>query len=402
MEFWIIATIICALVAGMLALAALRARSTLPASGTQMQIYRDQLIEVDRDEARGVLDSSEAGRLRLEVSRRLLDADKKAGEAVRYSGATSPVLAWLMVMLLFSGSYYVYSRLGAPNYPDLPLTARISAAENVRATRPSQAEVEAQTPSQSIEDQADADHLQLMAKLRTALATRTDDLQGHELLAQNEAVLGNFAAAQRAQEQVLRIKGDAATAADYADYVDLLALAAGGYVSPRGEAAIAKVLDMQPENGTGRYYLGLMYAQTGRPDLAFGFWNELLETSVPNAPWIPPIRAQIETAAQDAGVRFTLPELAPGPSQQDVAAAQDMTENERQDMILSMVEQLSDRLATDGGSAQEWARLIGALGVLGKTEQANNIWSEAKTVFAADPEAMAVIERAARQAGVAN
>ena len=408
MEFWIIAGIICALVAGLLALTALRQRGAGVVSGARIQIYRDQLSEVDRDEARGVLNTEEAGRLRLEVSRRLLDADNIAQEVQASSGANSPVLAWLMVILLFGGGYALYSRLGVPGYADLPLNARIAAADETRATRPSQAVVEAETPSQSLEASADPAHLDLMEKLRAALVERPDELQGHLLLAENEAVLGNFAAAQLAQEQVLRIKGGGATAQDYADYVDLLALAAGGYVSPRGEAAIGKVLELQPSNGTGRYYLGLMYAQTGRPDLAFRLWRELLENTSPNAPWVPPIRAQIEIAAQEAGVRYTLPELAPiapiapGPTQGDVDAAASMTQAERDDMVQSMVSRLSDRLATDGGPPEDWARLISALGVLGQVETARSVWDEAARVFADDPDGLAAVTAAARQAGVAN
>lgn len=366
-----------------------------------MQIYRDQLAEVDRDATRGVLDAEEAGRLRLEVSRRLLDADKAAQTGQKTSTSGSPALAWLIFVLVFGGGYFLYSRLGVPGYADLPLVTRHAEAESYRANRPSQAEVEADTPSKSIEAGTDPAHLELMDKLRTALATRPDDIPGHLLLAQNEAMLGNFAAAKRAQEQVLRIKGGSATAEEIATYVDLLSLSAGGYVSPKAEVAIGKVLEMQPENGTGRYYLGLMYAQTGRADLAFNLWRNLLESSDPGAPWVPPIRAQIEIAAGEAGVDYTLPTLA-GPTGDDVRAAQDMTSEDRDAMIRGMVAQLSDRLADQGGTAQEWAQLIGALGVLGELERANAIFVESQGVFQSDPVALKTLLDAARQAGVAN
>ena len=66
-----------------------------------------------------------------------------------------------------------------------------------------------------------------------------------------------------------------------------------------------------------------------------------------------------------------------------------------------MVAQLSERLANEGGSAQEWAQLIGALGVLGDTERAGAIWGEAQTVFAADADGLAMIRASAKRAGVA-
>ncbi|MBD3764142.1 MAG: c-type cytochrome biogenesis protein CcmI, partial [Rhodobacterales bacterium] len=79
----------------------------------------------------------------------------------------------------------------------------------------------------------------------------------------------------------------------------------------------------------------------------------------------------------------------------------DMTEEERQAMIRSMVDGLAERLATEGGGAQDWARLIGALGVLGDTDRARTIWAEAQGVFADRPEDLAAVRAAARQAGVA-
>jgi cytochrome c-type biogenesis protein CcmH len=62
---------------------------------------------------------------------------------------------------------------------------------------------------------------------------------------------------------------------------------------------------------------------------------------------------------------------------------------------------LAARLATDGGPASDWARLIAAYGVLGQTDQARAIWTEAQAVFAADPIGMGVVGAAAIEAGVA-
>ncbi len=70
-------------------------------------------------------------------------------------------------------------------------------------------------------------------------------------------------------------------------------------------------------------------------------------------------------------------------------------------MIRSMVDRLSDRLATDGGPPEDWARLISSLGVLGETERAATIWAEAQTVFAGHEAELATMRAAAGQAGVA-
>ncbi|MFV2035733.1 MAG: tetratricopeptide repeat protein, partial [Halocynthiibacter sp.] len=248
----------------------------------------------------------------------------------------------------------------------------------------------------------DPQYVALVEQLRAVVERRPDDLRGYVLLAGNEAQLGNFIAAHQAQSRVLEIMDDTAGSGDYANYADLLVLAAGGYVSPEAEAALSKSLRLDRENGTARYYSGLLFAQTGRADLAFRIWQPLLETSNPEDPWVPAIRAQIEEAAYVAGVQYTLPNdgSGPGPSAAEIAASQDMTPEEREAMIRGMVDRLSGRLGRQGGSSQEWARLIGALGVLGETDRARAIWQEAQRIFADEPAALSEIGAEAESAGV--
>ena len=201
------------------------------------------------------------------------------------------------------------------------------------------------------------------------------------------------------------MKGEAASAEDYATHADLMILAADGFVSPEAEAAINRALALEPRNGPARYYTGLMYAQSGRPDLAFRVWRPLLAESRPDAPWVPPINAQIEQVAQAAGIRYTPPvaNFAPerGPSAEDMEAAAEMTPEERQEMIRGMVDGLGERLADEGGPPEDWARLINALGVLGERDRAGAIWTEAQTTFAGDAQGLATIRAAAQRAGVA-
>jgi cytochrome c-type biogenesis protein CcmH len=299
------------------------------------------------------------------------------------------------------GGFALYRTVGAPGYPDLPLERRIELAEQARLNRPSQAEAEAQMPPSLPTVEVDERYLTLMEQLRAAVAERPDDLQGHRLLAQNEARLGNFAAARAAQDEVMRLLGDRAEAGDYADHADVLVLAAGGYVSPEAEAALREVLDRDPGNGTARYYSGLLAAQTGRPDVAFGIWRALLEGSAPDAPWVPPIRAQILDLALVAGVDYVLPEASQmrGPSQDDIDAAGEMSPTERMEMIEGMVAGLSERLATEGGPPADWARLIRAYGVLGRRDAAAAVWAEAQEVFPDDINRVPILQ-AARDAGV--
>lgn len=408
--FWIIATATAVVTVAILARALIAGgKSDAGAAAYDVQVYRDQLSELDRDVARGVITEAEAERARVETSRRLLEADRRAqsaqapGRAPR--GLTWAVLALTAVVIL-AGGIGLYWVAGAPGTPDLPLATRIEVAETARASRPSQEALEADLPHWAgPPPEAPADYLEMVDKLRAAVADNPDDIEGQQLLAQHEGALGNFRAAHQAMAKVIALKGDNAGADDYTKLADLLVLAAHGRVSPEAEDAIRKALEISPNDGIALYYLGLMYAQNDRPDLGFPIWRDLLERSHPGEPWVDPIRSQIGQLAAMAGVDYRPPAAASagplsGPSRADMEAAADMSDEDRAAMIQGMVNRLMDRLASEGGTAPEWARLIGALATIGDTEKARGIWGEAQAVFSEDPQALALIDQAAQDAGL--
>ena len=373
-------------------------------AASDVDVYRGQLEEVDRDVARGVISTEDAERVHAEIARRLIAADK-ALSAERTVSATSPSgIAFAVIAIGLIGSIGSYLWLGAPGYGDMALKDRIAFAEEVRKTRPAQEVAEASLPPFVAPADMDERYRTLMAQLRTTVAGRPDDLDGHILLAQQERRIGNFLAAKDAQMKVVALKGDGVGANDLAHLGELQVLAAGGYVSPDAEMSLRASLSQDPSNGTARYYVGLMLLQTGRPDQAFRIWDSLLRAGPEDAPWIEPILAQIEELAQLAGVRYAIPEIGSssgrGPTAEDVENARDMTPAERMDMIGSMVSGLSERLATEGGPARDWARLISSLGVLGEWERALAIHTNAVEVFADDPSAIDLINAAGRDAGV--
>lgn len=406
-QFWIVAGAM-ALGSGLVIARAYRRGK--PVDIDQTAIYRDQLAEVDRDMARGTLTGEEAARLRVEVSRRLLDADRAQNQSLS-PGKSAHASRWALpvIALVLAGSFGAYLHLGAPGYPDLPLAKRIAMSDQLRADRPTQAAAEAAAAANPAPPAAgvEPEFLELMEKLRATMAARPDDARGLELLARNEAVLGNFTAAKEAQAKLVALRGDQAGAEDQAALAELMIMAAGGYVSPEAEQVLARTLTLDPRNGTARYYSGLMYAQIGRPDQTFRLWRPLLEESPASAPWVAPIRAQLQQIAWAAGVKYELPpEMSPsaalpGPSAADIEATADMSPEDRQQMIRGMVDGLMARLAAEGGTSEEWARLISSLGILGDQDRARAIWAEAQGRFATRPEDLATVRAAAEQAGVA-
>ncbi|QMU57392.1 MAG: c-type cytochrome biogenesis protein CcmI [Boseongicola sp.] len=397
MIFWLITLGLAVAIVALLVSALLAARSeksAVSAAESDIALYKDQLNDVERDLARGVLSEDEAKTARTEVARRLLDADKRASARPALSaGQSLPALA-MVTLFVLGGTFGLYAYFGAPGYGDLPMTARLDAIETARAERPSQTEAEAVArdllPPVS---EAPQDFQDQMARLRAALEERPDDVRGLTLLAQFEARLGNYTAARQAQERLVQAKGDTDTLADRQRLLDIMVFAAGGYVSPEAEAVLDVILQEVPNSGAALYYLGLSEAQAGRADLAFPIWRRLLETSGPDAPWFDAIRAEIGDLAATAGVRYDPPEVF-GPSAEDIAAAQELDAETRRDMIQNMVSGLAARLADEGGPPEDWARLIRSLGVLGQDERAFAIAEEARVVFERDAGALALINAA--------
>ena len=412
MAFWIIALVLALIVAGLIARALTRGQEGQehPAA-YDLRVYRDQLKEIDKDVARGVIGEEDGERLRAEVSRRILSADaqlRRAEEDGKTDTRGDKPLAVIVALALLVGGVGLYFVVGAPGRADLPLATRIADAKERHDTRPGQAEYEADLPPIPVND-PQGEFKDLITKLRETVAERPDDLQGQMLLARNEANLGNMRAAHAAQSAVLRIKGDEATVQDYLFHAELLINAAQGYVSPEAEASLRAAMEQNPRHPIVRYYWGLMLVQSDRPDLAFNMWERLLREGPADAPWIPAIRSRIEELAWRAGVKYTLPPLEPaptapmlrGPSAEDMENAAEMSQEDQQAMIQNMVSQLAERLAEEGGSAMEWSQLISAYGILGDKARAAAAYAEAQEIFADDKASLNILLNGAARAGVA-
>lgn len=370
-----------------------------------LRVYRGQLEGVDRDLTRGIIAGDEAARLRLEIGRKVLEADRalqrEAGPVTR--SVSAPVMAAVLAVLAVA-AFGLYQWLGVPGMPDEPIAAREAEAQRAYAARPSQAEAEATAAkTMPAPPPPDPEYAALVEQLRAAVAKRPDEPQGFALLAEHEARLGHPVAAEAAMRRLIALRGPQATADDHARLAGLMVEAAGGVITAESEAELAQALRMDPGQPQARYMQGLLMIQNHRPDRAFPIWRALLEEGPADAPWAAPIRRVITDLAWFAGEPDYQPpaeNALPGPDAGAMAAAQTMSEADRQQMIQGMVANLEARLAGQGGTAQEWARLIGALHVLGNDAHAREILTEARGRFAAVPDALAAINAAAAQAGL--
>lgn len=381
------------------ALVLVQAMRRAPKAGTRiadadLAVYKDQLAEIERDLARGTIGDEEAARLRAEVGKRVIEADRAraAGETLSGDSRTG-LLAALILGLVLPGGLALYWWLGAPGYPDMALIPRLEALDAGIAGRPGQ---EAELARLGVARDAAVDQ-----RLGADLAAMTDlAVLQDEFRTRFEA--GEMQAAVRVQERILALRGDQASANDHANLALALVAEAQGYVSPEAEAELRASLQRDMTNELARYLVGEMFLQGGRYDQAFRFWRPLAEGGTPGSPWVKSIRERIEQVAELAGIRYALPAAAgDGPSAEDVAAAGEMTPEERQQMIEGMVAQLSERLAAEGGSVEDWNRLIRSLAVLERKDEAQKIYDEAKAKFEGQAAELSFLKLAAVESGLA-
>ncbi len=406
MTFWIIATALAVIAAGLLVLPLLRSGTETDADPrNDIAIYKDQLAEVDRDLARGVLDQAEAERTRTEIARRLLAADKAGSDTASVAPKTMGRIVMIgAAVATVVGALALYNRVGAPGYPDMPRAARLAEAKEAYDNRPSQAEAEAAQPA--LEQVTLPEDLQATVdRVRQTAEANPENLIAQRDLVRLETALGNVNLAAHAQVKVVALLGDDAEQEDLEVLLELLVAAAGGDVTPEAERVLKAILDKNPESISGLYWAGVMFNTYGRPDRAFPYWRKLLEVAPEGAEWFDQVAQATIELSWFAGVDDYTPPMQNGglrgPNAAAMAAAGDMSEEDRSAMIEGMVGNLMDRLATEGGTPQEWAQLIRALGVLGDTDRATAIWGEAQQTFASDDAAMSIIREAAVGAGVA-
>jgi cytochrome c-type biogenesis protein CcmH len=363
--FWLMAAALTGLCILALLLALRPRAATVPASVTDTAFYRAQVAEIARQEAAGMLGHEEAEAARVEAARRLLAAQKLAdGPAPADTRRSRTAAALVTLVAVPAVALGLYTVIGEPRLPAQPLASRAPPA-----------------PA----DEFGA----MLARIEEHLRKNPDDARGHELLVPVYLRLGRHEDAVRAQQRVIALKGP--TADREADLGEILAVLKQGRIEGEPAAAFQRALKLDPSNVKARFYSGLGSRQAGDNAAARGQFEALLAESIP-----PDLREELQRqmAALGAPVPGSAAPPETGPGSEAGAAIAALPPEARLEAVRGMVEALASRLATTGGSAADWARLIRSLGVLGEHDRRGMIAAEARQKFAADPAALALIEQA--------
>ncbi|WP_051329132.1 c-type cytochrome biogenesis protein CcmI [Geminicoccus roseus] len=346
-------------------------------------VYRDQLAEVDRDQARGLIAADQAEAARVEIRRRILRAGTPAapaspspGHRPHRPGKGARLIVGGLAAAVPAFALLTYLSLGRPDLPSLPFAARPEAPV--------------------------ADRLPALREEAAALSARLEkapqDVGGWLQLARLQAELGEMDQAvrtvRRARQQA---PGDDQVVVELAN---LLTSAAGGMVTPEArelfEQSLAAAGSEDAADPRTVYFLGVADAQEGDLPAAIERWKRLLARAPAEAPWREQLAESIQVAAREAGMdvgdlgggQATGPAM---PSSEDVAAMAALTPEERADRIRSMVEGLDARLQEEPDDVDGWLRLGRARAVLGEQEEAVAAYEKAAALRPDDPAILAAL-----------
>lgn len=330
-------------------------------SGTEadreVAIYEDQLAEIERDQARNVLNEEQATAARTEVERRLLGALKRREDRADHKASRAgrlAVIAFLAGIPLLASLLYL--QLGAPEPSQAAVSTKEQIAPQIAGDR-------------LVAEQRHPELDQQMAALETRLTENPDDIEGYALLARSYARLGEYEKALSAYRSANQISGgrEARIAGEMAE---VMVITNDGIVGDDARLIFENINTDFPDDPQSSYYLALAKAQNGDVDEAVEDLRALRVASPADAPWVPTVDALLAELAPsslsspDADRRFA------GPSAEQIAAAQQLSSDQQAQMIEGMVSGLAARLEDNPDDLEGWKRLAGAYEVLGRMEDA--------------------------------
>ena len=360
---------------------------------TQARFYEDQIAEIERDLGRGLIAPAEAEAARTEAARRLLRASREDEEADGRNGplaeprlrqrraASAFALSTIpLVALVFYGLY------GSPNLPSQ------SAADREAARSGGQ------------------DLMKAIGQIEAKLASDPNDARGWSVIAPVYMRLGRFEDAARAYENLVRLQGESADG--LGSWAEALVAAGEGNVSPEAKRLFERALALDPKTAKPQFYLARGDELAGDTAGARKRLEALLAQGPDDAPWIGTVRenlARLKGEAAPAPVAGrpvarveSRPETKPeAPGAGPAANIQALPPAERAAAIRGMVEGLDRRLDKQGGTLDEWARLVRSYGALGERDKAAAALERARQALADKPEDRTKLEAQARELGLA-
>ena len=345
-------------------------------SGSDVEVYRDQLDELERDLKAGTIGKNEAEAARVEIARRLLAAaDAAKAQSVEDHPATTArfrraaIVAVLLLLPL--GAISLYLRLGSPELAsDYSPVVRSSPSDQ-------------QTAIES-----------MVGKVEAHLQKNPRDGRGWEVLAPVYLQLGRYSDSVRAWRSALLLLGE--TAERQASLGEALVAEANGVVTDEANNAFVRAVTLDKTIVSARYYLGVAAEQDGKREEAAKIWRDLIAGAPDGAPWLTDVRTALARVEGAPG------SLSRGPTAEQMAAAMTQSPDQQTAMIRGMVDGLAARLKQDGSDLDGWVRLVRSYKVLGESDKARAAVNDAQQALQNDPEKRKQLDAALKELNVSS
>lgn len=251
-------------------------KAQMSRGAVNVNVYRDQLRELENDLAAGTLNQDRYDEARREIERHLLedagDAEAAPASAPRRGGLTAAIVG-AAVPLVTIGLYFAVGDPQAIQTAGAPQSA----------------------PHGVTEEQV----LAMVEGLAARMRANPEDPKGWRILARSYATLGRFKEASEAYANaVARTPDDAQLLADYAD---ALGMAQGRTLEGEPEKLIERALAIDPANTKALALAGT--AAFHRKDYAAAaeYWERILAVVPPDSPTAEAARSNIAEARALAG-----------------------------------------------------------------------------------------------------
>ena len=379
MTLWIILTALCTAAAVLVCIPLIRHYEQLTTPHkADIAFYQDQLREIERDRAAGIIAAGEADLAAIEIQRRLL-AVARAGET---SNPVSPLwrraaLASLAGFVVIGGTA-IYSYNGRPDLA--PPRPQAASAADVSGPAVGAGDVDGK-----------------IAVLAARLQQSPGDAEGWRMLGWSYFNTQRYDAAASAYAKALALQPE--NTEYLSAYAEAMVQAAGGQVIPIALGIFEAVSKRDAKEFRSRFYIALAREQAGDFGLSLDLWTSLLADAPQDAGWLADVKARITDLARKTGrdvpgINAGQPVSKPD-GMTDTAAGQD-----QKAAIAAMMAKLSAKLEANPVDRDGWAMMIRSLTVIGDKAGAGQALEEARIIFANDPSTRAQIESIAQSLGV--
>ncbi|MBB3744167.1 cytochrome c-type biogenesis protein CcmH [Rhizobium sp. BK591] len=317
------------------------------------RVYRDQLLELDRELLANEIGCNEYEYARAETARRLFKASEQKQEECRRLPHPHRWLRLAIAAFLPLASIGLYGLAGSPDMPSLPLQARL------------------EDPGQDIAI--------LVARTERHLASQPDDGRGWDVIAPIYLRAGRIADARSAYRNALRLLGPGIHR--LGGLAEALIAEAQGSVDKETVDVLRQIVQLEPENPRALFYIALGMEQAGRPDEALMAFAALARLSPADAPWLPLVNQHI---AANGGV----PLIATGTA-------------DRRQAIEAMVTGLDAKLSESPDDLNGWLRLVRSYAVLNDRDRAAGALKRGLAAFPPAGEQGRQLLALARELGIA-